>query len=52
MKDLLASDAALVAVWVTNRPRFVEFVQTDLFAAWGVTPVARWFWVKVPAPWA
>lgn len=47
VKDLLASEVALVALWVTNRPRFIEFAQTDLFAAWGLTPVARWFWMKV-----
>ena len=38
---------ALVAVWVTNRPRFIEFVQTSLFAAWGLAPVALWHWLKV-----
>jgi len=47
VKDLLASEVALVALWVTNRPRFIDFAQTDLFAAWGLTPVARWFWMKV-----
>ena len=38
-----------MAVWVTNRPRFIEFVQTALFTAWGLKPVALWYWLKMTA---
>lgn len=37
----------LVAVWVTNRTKYVQFVEQELFAEWNVQHVTRWYWVKV-----
>jgi hypothetical protein len=45
----MLSPGALVAVWVTHRPRFIAYVRTTLFAAWGVHPIGQWYWLKVSA---
>ncbi|KAI9014372.1 MT-A70-domain-containing protein [Phycomyces nitens] len=37
----------LVAVWVTNRPKYRQFVMEKLFKAWGVTWVTDWYWLKL-----
>ncbi|ORY94237.1 MT-A70-domain-containing protein [Syncephalastrum racemosum] len=42
----LAQPNCLVAVWVTNKPKFIRFVQ-KLFAAWDVEPLTTWYWLKV-----
>ncbi|KAL0073270.1 MT-A70-domain-containing protein [Phycomyces blakesleeanus] len=38
---------SLVAVWVTNRPKYRRFVIDKLFKAWGVTWVTDWYWLKL-----
>ncbi|KAI9339563.1 MT-A70-domain-containing protein, partial [Zopfochytrium polystomum] len=43
----LLSQTAVVAVWITNRPRVARFVRNKLFPAWGLEPVATWVWLKV-----
>lgn len=43
----VAGRGALVAVWVTNNPRYLDYVRGDLFRKWGVAPVATWYWLKV-----
>ncbi|KAI9208124.1 MT-A70-domain-containing protein [Polychytrium aggregatum] len=43
----IANPGALIAVWVTNRPKLIRFVQEKLLPDWGATPVACWYWVKV-----
>ncbi|KAK9832584.1 hypothetical protein WJX81_001061 [Elliptochloris bilobata] len=39
----------VLALWVTNRERLRRFVEEKLLPAWGLVPVAQWFWVKVTA---
>jgi hypothetical protein len=34
LKELAHSDGALVALWMTNRPKLQDFVEKDLFPAW------------------
>ncbi|KAI8849130.1 MT-A70-domain-containing protein [Chytridium lagenaria] len=40
-------DHALVAVWVTNNPKYLRFVKEKLFPAWGLKHVGTWLWVKI-----
>ena len=44
--DLLAP-GALVAIWVTNKQKYLRFTKTELFPHWSVELVAEWYWVKV-----
>ncbi|RUS18886.1 MT-A70-domain-containing protein [Endogone sp. FLAS-F59071] len=37
----------LIAVWITNKPKFRKFVTDKLFPAWGCEAVAEWYWVKM-----
>ncbi|KAI8820561.1 MT-A70-domain-containing protein [Fimicolochytrium jonesii] len=43
----LLAPGALIAVWVTNKPKYQTFVREKLFPAWGVGVEAEWYWVKV-----
>ncbi|KAJ3162860.1 Methyltransferase-like protein 4 [Geranomyces michiganensis] len=45
----LARPGGYVAVWVTNRPKFQDFVRDKLFSAWGLALVGEWYWLKVTA---
>lgn len=45
--QLAYKEAALVALWVTNREKLQNFVKKELFPAWGVRHVATFFWLKV-----
>lgn len=47
--QLAYKEAALVALWVTNREKLQNFVKKELFPAWGVRHVATFFWLKVIA---
>lgn len=47
--QLTHARGALVALWVTNREKLRNFVENELFPAWGVTHVATWYWLKVKA---
>jgi len=47
VERLCGKCGSLVAVWVTNRPRFQNFVKTDLFKKWKVKYLTTWYWLKV-----
>ncbi|KAF3784005.1 Methyltransferase-like protein 2 [Nymphaea thermarum] len=47
IKQLIHSEGALVALWVTNREKLRMFVEKELFPVWGVTHVASVYWLKV-----
>ncbi|KAF8104207.1 hypothetical protein N665_0176s0021 [Sinapis alba] len=47
IKQLTHAEGALVALWVTNREKLLNFVEKELFPAWGVKYVARMYWLKV-----
>ncbi|XP_057427925.1 methyltransferase-like protein 2 [Lotus japonicus] len=49
IKQLTHTDGALVALWVTNREKLRNFVETELFTAWGVSYAANFYWLKVKA---
>ncbi|KAI8580278.1 hypothetical protein K450DRAFT_237704 [Umbelopsis ramanniana AG] len=46
MAKLLSSDA-LVAVWVTNRPKYKQFLIDKLFPSWNLELVGEWYWMKM-----
>lgn len=47
IRQLAHRDGALVALWVTNREKLREFVETELLPKWGVKLVSTWIWLKV-----
>lgn len=40
-------DNSLVAIWCTNAPSHLHFVQNVLLPKWGLELLSQWFWVKV-----
>jgi N6-adenosine-specific RNA methylase IME4 len=46
MKRLLR-EGSVLAIWVTNRPKFQDFVKNKLFQSWGVEHITDWTWLKV-----
>jgi N6-adenosine-specific RNA methylase IME4 len=46
MSKLLSSEA-LVAVWVTNRPKYKQFLIDKLFPSWQLELVGEWYWLKM-----
>jgi len=39
--------SGLVAIWVTNRPKFRRFVKNKYFIDNGITLLGEWFWIKL-----
>ncbi|CAM6083784.1 unnamed protein product [Calypogeia fissa] len=49
IRRLAHSEGALVALWITNREKLQQFVEKELFPAWGVKLAATWYWLKLNA---
>ncbi|KAH7567307.1 hypothetical protein JRO89_XS07G0047800 [Xanthoceras sorbifolium] len=49
IRQLTHTDGALVALWITNREKLHNFVEKELFPAWGVKYAATFYWLKVKA---
>ncbi|XP_039044062.1 methyltransferase-like protein 2 isoform X2 [Hibiscus syriacus] len=47
IKQLTHTGGALVALWVTNREKLRNFVEKELFPAWGVRYISTLYWLKV-----
>ncbi|XP_043709424.1 methyltransferase-like protein 2 isoform X2 [Telopea speciosissima] len=47
MKQLIHTEGALVALWVTNKEKLRVFVEKELFPMWGVRYTAIFYWLKV-----
>jgi hypothetical protein len=43
----LASNDAILALWVTNDPKVISFAKNELFSSWGFRYVQTWYWLKV-----
>ena len=43
----IVSKGSLIAVWCTNSPQNLDYLKNNIFPAWGVRYIAKWFWVKV-----
>ena len=46
VRELLAPEG-LVAIWVTNKRKLVQWVTDVLLPHWGLVGVAEWTWLKV-----
>lgn len=53
MNDLLSLPIAgalahdgIVAIWITNKPKYHTYVLNTLFPRWGVVPAGEWIWLK------
>jgi hypothetical protein len=46
MPKLICSES-LVAVWVTNRPKYKQFLIDKLFPAWQLELLGEWYWMKM-----
>ncbi|KAI9471959.1 MAG: MT-A70-domain-containing protein [Benjaminiella poitrasii] len=44
-KMVLSKDC-LVVIWVTNKPKFRNFILSKLFPAWQLECVGEWLWLK------
>ncbi|EGZ04687.1 hypothetical protein PHYSODRAFT_247202 [Phytophthora sojae] len=44
---LADSDECILAVWVTNRPRYMAYLREQALPAWGFTYHASWDWLKL-----
>ncbi|KAI7906800.1 MT-A70-domain-containing protein [Cokeromyces recurvatus] len=44
-KMMLSKDC-IVAVWVTNKPKFRNFIIHKLFPAWQLECISEWIWLK------
>ncbi|KAJ3100278.1 Methyltransferase-like protein 4 [Phlyctochytrium planicorne] len=45
--DKILNEAGLVAIWVTNHPKFIDLIKQRLFPAWNLKLVGEWLWLKV-----
>lgn len=46
IKDLL-NESGLIVVWCTNSLQNLNALKSDIFPAWNVNFIGRWFWLKV-----
>lgn len=51
LKDLslssIISPESIVVVWCTNSPTHINILKNEIFPAWGVKYLCKWYWVKV-----
>ncbi|CEP17883.1 hypothetical protein [Parasitella parasitica] len=47
MKTLMSDKDTIVAIWVTNKPKFRNFITKKLFPSWKFECVAEWIWLKM-----
>lgn len=40
-------DECVLAVWVTNRPRYMAYLREQALPSWGFTFYACWYWLKL-----
>eukprot|EP01134_Creolimax_fragrantissima_P005859 CFRG5859T1 len=43
----LISEDGVVAVWVTNKIAYQDYVRDVLFPSWGLYLVSTWYWLKI-----
>lgn len=41
------SSQGIVVVWCTNSSGHVKSILEEIFPSWGITYLAKWFWLKV-----
>ncbi|KAI8972023.1 MT-A70-domain-containing protein [Mycotypha africana] len=45
--SMIGEKDSIVAVWVTNKPKFRNFIIHKLFPSWKLECVGEWIWLKV-----
>ena len=43
----IASFNSIIAVWVTNNQKVIDFVLHELFPTWSLQLIGKWHWIKV-----
>ena len=43
----IVSSNSVVAVWVTNKKKIIDFVKEELFPVWSLQLIGEWHWIKV-----
>lgn len=43
---MIASKDSIVAIWVTNKPKFRNMIINKLFPSWKLECVSEWVWLK------
>ncbi|KAJ3112620.1 Methyltransferase-like protein 4, partial [Nowakowskiella sp. JEL0407] len=43
----LLDTSGIIAIWVTNKIKYIKFIKEKLFRDWNVEFVGEWFWVKI-----
>ncbi|KAK4513895.1 uncharacterized protein ATC70_005902 [Mucor velutinosus] len=47
MQSMISNKDTIVAIWVTNKPKFRNFIINKLFPSWKLECVSEWMWLKV-----
>ncbi|KAL9542898.1 hypothetical protein MBANPS3_008371 [Mucor bainieri] len=47
MQSMISDKDAIVAIWVTNKPKFRNFIINKLFPSWKLECVSEWLWLKM-----
>ncbi|RLN74383.1 hypothetical protein BBJ28_00020219 [Nothophytophthora sp. Chile5] len=47
VRHIADEQECILAVWVTNRPRYMAFLREQVLPAWGFTYHACWYWLKL-----
>jgi hypothetical protein len=47
LDSLYHPEGCLVAIWVTNNKRIIDFVLNQLLKEWGLSYVDTWWWIKL-----
>lgn len=47
MQSMISNKDTIVAIWVTNKPKFRNFIINKLFPSWKLECVSEWVWLKM-----
>lgn len=47
IKTMMYNKDTIVAIWVTNKPKFRNFIINKLFPKWQLECVSEWVWLKM-----
>ncbi|GAN02420.1 methyltransferase-like protein 4 [Mucor ambiguus] len=47
IQPMIANKDTIIAVWVTNKPKFRNFIINKLFPSWKLECISEWVWLKM-----
>ncbi|KAL7315253.1 hypothetical protein PS15m_006724 [Mucor circinelloides] len=47
MDSMISNKDTIVAIWVTNKPKFRNFIINKLFPSWKLKCISEWVWLKM-----